>query len=184
MPARLPPAAQKKVVQSLVVRGLVVSTPGGDRSHCRLTPKAYAAVGRECELPVTVSGEPELDAIVTMDQVPSAPAPEAHAVAAAQGPEQLVGDKPDRVLPPDPLEPDQPPPAVLRPLRTRENSKQATVIAMLQRPEGATIAQICALTGWLAHTARGCLAGALKKKLGLTITSEKPRGGERVYRLA
>jgi hypothetical protein len=51
--------------------------------------------------------------------------------------------------------------------RTRENSKQATVIQMLQRPEGATISQICAATGWQAHTVRGTFAGAFKKKLGL-----------------
>jgi hypothetical protein len=68
--------------------------------------------------------------------------------------------------------------------RTRANSKQAEVIRMLQRPEGATIRQICAATGWQAHTVRGTFAGALKKKLGLTIVSEKVQGGERVYRLA
>ena len=67
--------------------------------------------------------------------------------------------------------------------RTREHSKQATVIAMLQRPEGATVAQICAATGWLQHTVRGTFAGTFKKKLGLTIVSDKPVGGERVYRL-
>ena len=68
--------------------------------------------------------------------------------------------------------------------RTRENSKQAEVIRMLQRPEGATIGQICAATGWQAHTVRGTFAGAFKKKLGLTIVSDKPQGGERVYRIA
>ncbi|WP_343548985.1 DUF3489 domain-containing protein [Ralstonia sp.] len=67
---------------------------------------------------------------------------------------------------------------------TRENSKQAQVIAMLQRPEGATIAQICEATGWLAHTVRGTFAGAFKKRLGLTITSEKAPGSERVYRIS
>ena len=67
--------------------------------------------------------------------------------------------------------------------RTRENSKQAEVIRMLQRPEGATIGQICTATGWQAHTVRGTFAGAFKKKLGLTIVSDKPQGGERVYRL-
>jgi len=67
---------------------------------------------------------------------------------------------------------------------TRENSKQATVVQMLQRPEGATIAQICEATGWQAHTVRGTFAGALKKKLGLTIVSDKVKGGERVYRIA
>ena len=68
--------------------------------------------------------------------------------------------------------------------RTRENSKQAEVIWMLQRPEGATIAQICMATGWQAHTVRGTFAGAFKKKLGLTIVSDKAPGGERVYRIA
>lgn len=65
--------------------------------------------------------------------------------------------------------------------RTRENSKQAQVIAMLKRPEGATIAQICDATGWQPHTVRGTFAGAFKKKLGLTITSTKENGGERIY---
>ncbi|MCX8502230.1 MAG: DUF3489 domain-containing protein [Alphaproteobacteria bacterium] len=67
--------------------------------------------------------------------------------------------------------------------RTRENSKQATVIQMLQRPEGATVQQICDTTGWQAHTVRGTFAGAFKKKLGLTIVSDKAQGGERVYRI-
>ena len=68
--------------------------------------------------------------------------------------------------------------------RSRDNSKQAQVIAMLRRPEGATIAQICEATGWQQYTVRGTFAGAFKKKLGLSITSEKPEGGERIYRIA
>ena len=68
--------------------------------------------------------------------------------------------------------------------RTRNNSKQAQVIAMLKRPEGATIAQICAATGWQAHTVRGTFAGAFKKKLGLEITSSKEQGSERIYTIA
>ena len=67
--------------------------------------------------------------------------------------------------------------------RTRDNSKQAQVIAMLQRPEGATIAQICEATSWQSHTVRGTFAGSFKKKLGLTIDSSKESGGERVYRI-
>ncbi len=68
--------------------------------------------------------------------------------------------------------------------RTRVNSKQAEVVRMLQRPEGATVRQICEATGWQAHTVRGAFAGAFKKKLGLTLVSDKQRGGERVYRVA
>jgi len=67
--------------------------------------------------------------------------------------------------------------------RTRDNSKQALVIAMLERPDGATIAQICEATGWQQHTVRGTFAGAFKKKLGLDINSTKEAGGERVYRI-
>ena len=68
--------------------------------------------------------------------------------------------------------------------RTRDNSKQAQVIAMLKRPEGATIEQICEATQWQAHTVRGTFAGAFKKKLGLEITSTKEVGGQRIYRVA
>ena len=68
------------------------------------------------------------------------------------------------------------------PRKTRDDTKQAQLIAMLRRKEGATIAQIVAATGWQPHTVRGAFAGALKKKLGLTVTSEKVEGGERVYR--
>ena len=50
------------------------------------------------------------------------------------------------------------------------------LIAMLQREQGATIAQIVEATGWQPHTVRGAFAGALKKKLGLTVTSEKVNG--------
>lgn len=68
--------------------------------------------------------------------------------------------------------------------RTRASSKQAEVVRMLQRPEGATVRQICDATGWQAHTVRGAFAGAFKKKLGLTLVSDKQPGGERVYRVA
>jgi hypothetical protein len=68
------------------------------------------------------------------------------------------------------------------PRKSRDDTKQAQLIAMLRRKEGATIAQIVAATGWLPHTIRGAFAGALKKKLGLAVTSEKVEG-ERVYRL-
>ncbi|MFN3994688.1 MAG: DUF3489 domain-containing protein [Tabrizicola flagellatus] len=65
----------------------------------------------------------------------------------------------------------------------REGTKQATLIAMLRAPEGATIEEIMAATGWQSHTVRGAMAGALKKKLGLEVTSEKVEGRGRVYKL-
>lgn len=67
--------------------------------------------------------------------------------------------------------------------RPRAGSKEALVVSMLQRPEGATIEQIMAATGWQRHTVRGAFSGALKKKLGLQVSSAKEEGGERVYRI-
>ncbi len=66
----------------------------------------------------------------------------------------------------------------------RPNSKQATVLEMLRRPCGATVGDIQAVTGWQAHTVRGIFANVYKKRMGLTIVSDKPQGGERVYRIA
>jgi hypothetical protein len=57
------------------------------------------------------------------------------------------------------------------------------MIAMLRRPEGATVEQIAEATAWARHTVRGAMAGALKKKLGLEVTSEKVEGRGRVYKL-
>ena len=65
----------------------------------------------------------------------------------------------------------------------REGTKQATLIAMLRAPDGATIGEIGTALQWRPHTARGALAGALKKKLGLTITSEKVAERGRIYRI-
>jgi hypothetical protein len=65
-----------------------------------------------------------------------------------------------------------------------KDTKQHRLVAMLKRSEGATIAQMMKAFGWEPHTVRGALSGALKKKLGLKVTSEKSEGGERVYRIA
>lgn len=70
-----------------------------------------------------------------------------------------------------------------RPVKSRAESKQAQVIAMLRQPQGVTIAEIATATGWQDHTVRGFFAGALKKKLGLTVTSEKVEQRGRVYRV-
>lgn len=68
-----------------------------------------------------------------------------------------------------------------KPPTQRAGTKQAQIIAMLQRPEGATIAEIVAATAWQAHSARGVISGVLKKRLGLPITSEKVEGRGTVY---
>ena len=62
-------------------------------------------------------------------------------------------------------------------------TKQQIMIDLLRRPEGAGIEEITAATGWQSHTVRGAMSGALKKKLGLDITSEKTEERGRVYRI-
>ena len=80
------------------------------------------------------------------------------------------------------IEPDQPvrgPTSKARAPRT--GTKQAKLIEMLRAEDGATIDEIAAALSWRPHTVRGALAGALKKRLGLTIISEKVDGRGRVY---
>ncbi len=70
-----------------------------------------------------------------------------------------------------------------KPVAIRAGTKQAQIIALLQRPEGASLGEIVEATGWLPHSARGLISGGLKKKLGLPITSQKLDQRGTVYRL-
>jgi hypothetical protein len=64
----------------------------------------------------------------------------------------------------------------------KPRSKQATVIMMLRRAKGATVDEVMTATGWQRHTVRGVVSGALRKKLGLNVTSTNEKRG-RVYRI-
>jgi hypothetical protein len=67
---------------------------------------------------------------------------------------------------------------------TGKQTKQQACLELLSRPEGATVEELQAATGWQQHSVRGFLAGAVKKKLGLTLLSEKPDVGPRRYRVS
>lgn len=60
-------------------------------------------------------------------------------------------------------------------------NKTELMVQLLTRPQGASIVAMSEATGWLPHSVRGFMAGTLKKKLGMTVTSEKV-DGLRIYR--
>lgn len=61
-------------------------------------------------------------------------------------------------------------------------SKLDALVVLLQRDEGAQLGELMVATGWQAHSVRGAIAGSLKKKRGLLVTSEKSEAG-RIYRI-
>jgi DNA-binding MarR family transcriptional regulator len=67
---------------------------------------------------------------------------------------------------------------------TRKGTKQALLVELLGRKAGATVEEIVEATGWQPHSVRGAISGAVKKKLGLGVVSEKVEGRGRVYRIA
>ena len=153
-PDNIKGGARKKVLDGLFNRAMITT----DGTDWFIAAEGYDAMGRE---------RPHLEAARQPTTMPLDADPEIEAAVTAAETEWAQKKFPVPAKP-----------------RTRENSKQAEVIKMLQRPEGATIGQICTATGWQAHTVRGTFAGAFKKKLGLTIVSDKPQGDERVYRIA
>ncbi|WP_131111595.1 DUF3489 domain-containing protein [Sulfuricystis thermophila] len=164
-PEHIKGGARQKVLEGLTNRALIA--PAG--TDWLVAAEGYAVLGLPCpgaKTPRVGSFEAQLDRIIAnAEQANAASDPELEAaITAAEATWTQAKDD--------------------APRRTRADSKQAQMIAMLRRPEGATIHQIMDVTGWQAHTVRGALAGALKKKLGLSIVSDKPQGGERVYRLA
>lgn len=71
--------------------------------------------------------------------------------------------------------------ATAAPPKSRPEIKQAILIARMQRKDGATIDELVRATGWQAHSVRGAISGTLKKKLGLSVISERVEGRGRVY---
>ena len=150
--------ARKKVLDGLFNRALITS----NGTDWFVAAEGYDALG--CDRPVARINAPDPELETSVAQ---AEASWTHDVVAK-----------------DPAPAQQPLPKLPKTVRTRADSKQAMVIAMLTRAEGATIKQICEATLWQSHTVRGTLAGAFKKKLGLTITSSKDAGAERCYRIS
>ena len=175
--------ALQKVLTSLERKGLIARTDtprGDDPPPLHITRAGLEAIGiapeDHAEAPDTGAGE------APFVEVPGAPqgGPQAQELTPAD--QAAEGPKPA---------PTAAPATKMR--GPRENTKQARMIELLKRPEGATVEQIAEATGWQHHTVRGAISGALKKKLGLTVEATRTRevgpnktgakGSSTVYRI-
>ena len=154
------------VLKSLLAKGLLDEVPGraddtlwryddGAPLTLKASPAAYRHLGIDAE------ATPAADDVPAIDR-PSGKRKPAEAAQAAAIDEEKPRKEPT----------------------VRKDSKQAQLIAMLRRAKGASIAEIVEALEWLPHTVRGAIAGALKKKLGLDVVSEKSERRGRVYRIA
>ena len=185
LPGSLRGGAATKVVGALLSRGLVAER------IVETTTKADAALnrfwrnepdGRAVLLEITDAG---LAAIGVHTGAGETPAPEANAEGDEAATDATEGAEADALEPATPDAETAPDAAADAPRarKTREGTKQAALIALLRAPGVATIAEIAAATNWAHHTIRGAMSGALKKKLGLEVTSEKDEARGRIYRL-
>jgi Protein of unknown function (DUF3489) len=180
--------AVAKVLGSLKAKGLIdhQGAPRGDNPPpLRITRVALQAIGVETEDDASEGATPADTGAKSADAGAqaidaAAPAAEADGAATPAKKGKARTAKPGKAAPAEKPTP-------------RTGTKQAQMIEMLKRPEGATVKQIAAATGWQHHTIRGAISGALKKKLGLTVEATRTRevgpnkagakGSSTVYRI-
>jgi len=167
--------AVNKVLGSLEAKGLIGhqgAPRGDDPPPLRITRAGLEAIGVEPEAADTAPATEAGTAGAVPAEAASAPPPaKREAKAKARPGKAALADKPT----------------------PRTGTKQAQMIELLRRPEGATVEQIAEATGWQHHTVRGAISGALKKKLGLNVEATRTRevgpnktgakGSSTVYRI-
>lgn len=65
----------------------------------------------------------------------------------------------------------------------RTPSKSEIILQALKRKRGASLDELCTITGWQTHSIRGHISGTLRKKKKLNISSDITKSGIRRYRL-
>ena len=166
LPKTLKGGAVTKVTQALLRRGLIAEAPGREDWPGRRDP--YFAVTAEGVRAINV--EPAECLHLADTGAPAAEGGQEVAPATKSRPKaKKATNGRDKAK---------------GPIKQRAGTKQARLIAMLETPEGGSLTEIATAFGWQPHTVRGAIAGALKKKLGLNVTSEKVEGRGLVYRIA
>jgi DNA-binding MarR family transcriptional regulator len=164
---KLTGGALAKVLGSLKARGLIEhqGAPRGDDSPpLRITRAGLQAIG-------VAEDEPDSTPVPVTDAPQDAPDAQ-EARTAGQEPQAPAAAKRKAKKAGKPAKPAQG--ATGKPT-PRAGTKQAIMIELLKRPEGATVAQIADATGWQNHTIRGAISGALKKKLKLNVEATRTR---------
>ena len=170
--------AEQKVLAGLRKRGLVrIIETAGRPQRVVITSKGMAAIGVEPDDNETADETSDSTGPAAADTGPTpadagaeaveAPAPTTKADGAATPAKRKAKTKAKAAKPGKAAPAEKPAP--------RTGTKQALMIDLLKRPEGATVEQIAAATGWQHHTIRGAISGALKKKLGLTVEATRIR---------
>jgi hypothetical protein len=178
---RIKGGAVDKALGSLKAKGLIdhIGAAGGDdQPPLRITRAGLVAIGVETE-DYASDGAPPADAGAQAIDA-AAQVIEADGAATRGKRKARVSAKPGKAALADKPTP-------------HSGTKQALMIEMLKRLQGATVEQIAAATGWQHHTIRGAISGALKKKLGLTVEATRTRevgpnktgakGSSTVYRI-
>jgi Protein of unknown function (DUF3489) len=177
---KLKGGALTKVMDALRNRGMirVLDTDGGPE-RVVITSEGMAAIGVEQEDDQAPAGATEPDTAPTSADggapAVEAPAPSAETDSVAAPAKRKASRKAKAKSAPAASEPEAAPGQATGKPTPRAGTKQAKMIEMLKRPEGATVEQIAAATGWQHHTIRGAISGALKKKLGLTVEATRTR---------
>jgi hypothetical protein len=226
-PERLPAAAQRAVVASLLKTGLLEeiaaeddqaawrTTEHGSRFALRITDAGLNAIGAGADQNPSATAQREPPVAETASAAPHAPVPPEAGEGARVAPQRadarltlraaafavmVAWDEEGRPALPNAIAalraaltttPSARAPTGSRPPRT--DTKQAAVLALLRRPEGASGPQMIEATGWAPHTVRGFLAGLAKKDITVAVLDrvrqvgpgkEGAKGSYTVYRIA
>ena len=170
-----------KLAKALIKKGLAIALPvEGGASRLIITEAGRTAIAADREeMPPAADG----DAVVgATGELPTAGSGVARMTLTRSG-SLALSTRPKR--PPDAAQaaaPPAPPAAAGKPKKDTPSGKLGTLVALLKRPEGATLEAMRAATGWQAHSVRGAMSGSLKKGFGFAISSEKTDAG-RIYRI-
>jgi len=168
---KLQGGAVSHVLKSLLKKGLLDEQPTRDNS----TAWRESKDGQRLTLVITDAGR---------QAIGIAGGEHSETSATPRGSKRSVGQRRKASESKDATRPSSKAKKTASPAGLRAGTKLALLLELLQLKGGATIAEVTRATGWQPHSVRGAISGALKKKLGLAVASDKVEGRGRVYRIA